>query len=435
MASKKGKAERRSTSLESETVPVSATNFMEFFGLGGGALPTVNIETALKVPAVQAAVSFLSRTLATLPLHVYRTGERGPVRLGGKLAVVLEENPNDEMDTSKFRRFFWEQVFTGGRGLAWIERKGAGIEALWPIDPGSCSIRRRGGRLFYSFEGREYPATDVIDIPYMLKRNLVQHRGPIAMAEKAIQLALAMNDYASNFFAGGGVPPLALEGPMPANDKAMQRAREDIKRAVKAARDDQLPLIQLPVGYKLTQVGYDPAKGQMTEARLYQVQEIARAYQIPPNFLQDLSRATFSNVEQNDLYLVKHLVSQWATAMEGEMNLKIFGRMNTRRYVRHNLDGLMRGDFKSRLEALATGVNSALLTPNEGREIEGRPRDPNPAADQLYIQGATVAIGTSVIDTSAPGTNAMGENSDPPLNDPAADTERQVTDDTETETG
>lgn len=124
MASKKGKAERRSTSLESETVPVSATNFMEFFGLGGGALPTVNIETALKVPAVQAAVSFLSRTLATLPLHVYRTGERGPVRLGGKLAVVLEENPNDEMDTSKFRRFFWEQVFTGGRGLAWIERKG-----------------------------------------------------------------------------------------------------------------------------------------------------------------------------------------------------------------------------------------------------------------------------------------------------------------------
>ncbi|MCM2292287.1 phage portal protein [Allorhizobium sp. BGMRC 0089] len=420
MASGKAKAERRSTSLESETVPVSAANFMEFFGLGGGTLPTVTVETALQVPAVQAAVSFLSRTLATLPLHVYKTTDRGPERLGGKLAVVLEENPNEEMDTSKFRRFFWEQVFTGGRGLAWIERKGAGVEALWPIDPGSASISRRGGRLFYRFEGREYPATDVIDIPYMLKRNLVQHRGPIAMAEKAIQLALAMNDYASNFFAGGGVPPLALKGPMPANDRAMQRAREDVKRAVKAARQDQLPLIQLPVGYELTQVGYDPAKGQMTEARLYQVQEIARAYQIPPNFLQDLSRATFSNVEQNDLYLVKHLISQWATALEGEMNLKVFGRMNTRRYVRHNLDGLMRGDFKSRLEALAAGVNSALLTPNEGREIEGRPRAPDPAADRLYIQGATVPIGAN--------TGADGASTPDPPDDPS-NSERQVSDD------
>ncbi|MDQ0456036.1 phage portal protein [Rhizobium paknamense] len=425
MASKKGKAERRSTSLESETVPISAANFMEFFGLGGGALPTVSIETALKVPAVQAAVSFLSRTLATLPLHVYKTTDRGPERLGGKLAVVLEENPNEEMDTSKFRRFFWEQVFTGGRGLAWIERKGSGIEALWPIDPGACSIRRRHGRLSYSFEGREYPASDVIDIPYMLKRNLVQHRGPIAMAEKAIQLALAMNDYASNFFAGGGVPPLALEGPAPANARAMQRAREDIHRAVRQAQQDNLPVIHLPTGYKLTQVGYDPAKGQMTEARLYQVQEIARAYQIPPNFLQDLSRATFSNVEQNDLYLVKHLVSQWATALEGEMNLKIFGRMNTRRYVRHNLDGLMRGDFKSRVEALAAGVNSALLTPNEGREIEGRPRDPNPAADQLYIQGATVPIGSAA---------RLGHNGGPPLDNPTQETEREVDDDG-TETG
>lgn len=394
MGSKNKKLEKRSSSLESQSVPVSAANFMEFFGVSGGSLPTVTIESALKVTAVQAAVLFLSRTLASLPLHAYRLQGDDPVRITGKLATIIEENPNDEMDTSKFRRYFWEQVFTTGRGLAWIERKGNAVEAIWPIDPGSCSIYRRGGKLFYKFDGVEYPSADVIDVPFMLKRNMVQHRGPIAMAEKAIQLALAMNDYASNFFAGGGVPPLALEGPLPANADAMKRARGDVKRAVDAAREDHLPLIQLPPGYKITQVGYDPEKGQMTDARLFQVQEIARGWQIPPNFLQDLSRATFSNVEQNDLYLVKHLINQWAVAFEGEANLKIFGRMGTRRYIRHNLDGLMRGDFKSRLEALASGVNSALLTPNEGRAIEGRPRNGNPAADELHIQGATVPIGT-----------------------------------------
>lgn len=408
MAPKKRVTETRSASLESAAVPLSAANFMEFFGMSSGALPSVTIESALKVPAVQAAVLFLSRTLASLPLHAYRKAERGPDRLGGKLAVVLEENPNDEMDASKFRRYFWEQVFTGGRGLAWIERKGTGIEAIWPMDPGSTSVRRRGGKLFYTFDGMEYPAADVIDIPFMLKRNMVQHRGPIAMAEKAIQLSLAMNDYASNFFAGGGVPPLAVEGPLPSNADAMKRARTDIKRAIEAAKEDNLPVINLPAGYKLTQVGYDPAKGQMTEARLYQVQEIARAYQIPPNFLQDLSRATFSNVEQNDLYLVKHLISQWAIALEGEINLKVFGRFNRGRYVRHNLDGLMRGDFLSRLDALSKGVNSAMLTPNEAREIEGRPRDPNPAANKLYIQSGTVPIGTQ---------DGMDHNGGPPLDD------------------
>ncbi len=421
MGSKKKKLEKRSASLESQSIPVSAENFMEFFGVGGvgGSLPSVTIESALKVPAVQAAVLFLSRTLASLPLHVYRKAESGPIRHGGKLAAVIEENPNDEMDTSKFRRYFWEQVFTGGRGLAWIERKGASVEAIWPIDPGSCSVVRRGGKLFYKFDGKEYPAADVIDIPFMLKRNMVNHRGPVAMAEKAIQLALAMNDYASNFFAGGGVPPLALEGPLPANADAMKRARSDVKRAVEAARDDNLPLVQLPSGYKLTQVGYDPAKGQMTEARLYQVQEIARAWQIPPNFLQDLSRATFSNVEQNDLHLVKHIVSQWAIAFEGELNLKLFGRFSTRRYVRHNLDGLMRGDYLSRLRALAAGVNAALLTPNEAREIEGRPKNPDPAADRLHIQSGTVPIGTN--------NAGVGHKGGPPLDDDT--NENQVDDD------
>ncbi|WP_183791169.1 phage portal protein [Allorhizobium borbori] len=409
MASKAKTRETRSASLESERVPVSAENFLQFFGVGGGSLPSVTPESALRVPAVQAAVLFLSRTLASLPLHAYATRKGSPVRMKGKTAQTIEKYPNDEMDTSKFRRYFWEQVFTGGRGLAWIERGGSDVVGLWPIDPGSCSVRRRGGRLFYSWEGREYPSSDVIDIPFMLKRNMVQHRGPIAMAEKAIQLSLAMNDYASNFFAGGGVPPLALEGPLPVGGEAMKRARDDVKRSIDAARDDNLPLIQLPPGYKLSQIGYDPAKGQMTEARLYQVQEIARAYQIPPNFLQDLSRATFSNVEQNDLYLVKHLISQWATAFEGEMSLKVFGRFDAGRYVSHNLDGLMRGDFLSRIQGLAAGINAALLTPNEGREIEGRARNDDPAADRLHMQSGTQPIGTH----AAP----IGHNGGPPLTD------------------
>ncbi|MEI5682346.1 MULTISPECIES: phage portal protein [unclassified Mesorhizobium] len=382
--------ESRNT-IENPTVPVSAENFLAFFGVQSANLPNVTIDRALTVPAVWAAVAFLSRTLAALPLHAYRTTKDGPQKISGKLESVVHDAPNDGQDSFKFRQYFWQQVFTGGRGLAWIERTPQGIEALWPMDPTKTVVKRHGGKVVYQFENKEYPAADVIDVPFMLKADGLKHYGPIAMSAKAIQLALAMNDYGSNFFAGGGVPPLALEGPLPAGADAVKRAQADIKRAVDGAKNANEPIFPIPAGYKLNAVGLDPAKGQMIEARRFQVEEIARGYQLPPIFLQDLSRATFTNAEQQDLHLVKHLIGQWAEALEGELNLKLFGRGNSSRYVEHNLDGLLRGDFKTRMDGLARGIQTAIITPNEARALENRPAHKD--GNDLLIQGATVPLG------------------------------------------
>ncbi|WP_396190304.1 phage portal protein, partial [Flavobacterium sp.] len=339
-------------------------------------------------------VAFLSRTLAALPLHAYKRTDSGPERLTGKIAIVIHENPNPTMDAFKFRAYFWQQVFTGGRGLAWIERAGPNVEAIWPMDPTKVTLRRVQQRVIYTWEGQDYAAEDVIDIPFMLKTDMLNHYGPISLAEKAIQLALAMNDYASGFFAGGGVPPLALTGPLPQGAEAMKRAMNDINRAIEAAKTSSKPIFPMPPGHELKPVGFDPEKGQMTDARRFQVEEIARAYQMPPVFLQDLTHGTFSNSEQQDLFFVKHLVGQWAAALEGEMNLKVFGRLNNNRYVEHNLDGLLRGDFASRMAGLGQAIQNGVLTPNEARLIENRPALSTPAADELHIQGATVPLGS-----------------------------------------
>jgi HK97 family phage portal protein len=260
------------------------------------------------------------------------------------------------------------------------------------MDPFYTMVKRVNGKKVYEFEGKVYPAIDVIDVPFMLRRDQLGVYGPIVLGSKAIQLALAMNDYASGFFAGGGVPPLALVGPMPAGPEAVKRAQGDIKRAIDAAKSNSEPVFPIPAGYELKPVGFDPAKGQMTEARQFQVVEIARVYNLPPVFLQDLTHGTFSNTEQQDLHLVKHLIAQWAKAFEEEINLKIFGRTGNR-YAEHSLDALMRGDFKSRMESLASGVQNALLTPNEGRALDNRP--PMKNGDVLYIQGATIELGSS----------------------------------------
>ncbi|BEV45985.1 phage portal protein [Afipia carboxidovorans] len=404
-------AEVRSGSIENPTVPVShTTEFMALFGMDLARLPNVTIDSALTVPAVACAVAFLSRTMATLPLHAHRDTKDGPVRLTGKTAVSIHEAPNNLMGAAKFWQYFWQQVFTGGRGLAWIERNGPHIEAMWLMDPRKTRIKRTGFSLTYKFDNKEYPAADVIDIPFMLRADQVSHYGPITLAAKAIQLALAMNDYGSTFFAGGGVPPLSLEGPLPEGAPALQRSFEDIKRAIDEARKSGKPIVPMPPGHKLTPIGIDPEKGQMTGARLFQVQEFARIWQLPPTFLHDLSKGTFANVEQQDLHLVKHLVGQWARLAEDELNLKLFGRSKSGRYVEFNLDGLMRGDFKSRIEGIARAIQTAQMTPNEGRLLENRPRHANPAADELLVQGATVVLGQQPV-------AGVGHNGGPALDD------------------
>jgi HK97 family phage portal protein len=378
-------------SIENPTVPVSAENFMAFFGINSVTLPSVTVDSAMTVPAVWAAVTFLSRTLAAIPRHAYRDSKDGAKRITGKLATVVNQAPNDTIGAFAFWQWFWGQVFTHGRGLAYIERTPQGVDSLWPMDPTKTTLKRLGLKVVYQYEGRDYDAADVIDVCFMRRSCGLKHYGPVAQASKAIQLAIAMNDYGSNFFAGGGVPPLALKGPLPANGEALKRAKEDIKRAVDAAKGAGESVFPIPPGYELTPVGLDPAKGQMIEARRFQVEEIARAYQLPPVFLQDLSRATFSNAEQQDLHLVKHLIGQWAKALEDEMNLKLFGRGGNR-YIEHNLDGLLRGDFKTRMEGWGLAIQNGIRTPDEVREKENLPLKGG-EADKLHIQGATVPLG------------------------------------------
>lgn len=398
---------RSEPSIENPTVPVSSARFLEFFGVSGGHLPHVTLENALQVPAVECAVLFLSRTLANLPLHAYRARRGGAVeREDGPVQRIFNEAFNAEWSSFRGRQYVWQQVMSCGRGLIWVERKASGaMVGLWPFDATRTMVSRQNGRVFFTYEGKTYPASEVIDIPFMLKDDQLQSRSPIVMGAKAIGVALSMGDYGARFFAGNGMAPLSLEGPMPAGKEAQQRAVDDINHAAKWAAESGSNVLPIPPGYKLSPVGFDPAKGQMVEARLFQIQEIARIWQLPPVFLMDLSRGTFSNTEQQDLTLVKHVISQWAKALEDEVNLKVFGPTRNSTYVEHSLDGLQRGDLQTRMDGLARAVNSSLLTPNEGRALDNRP--PMPGGDRLYIQGATVPLEqTSAVPAADPNTAA-----------------------------
>ena len=128
---------------------------------------------------------------------------------------------------------------------------------------------------------------------------------------------------------------------------------------------------------------------QLLELQRFSIEQIARIYSLPPIFLQDLVRSTFTNSEQQDLHFVKHTLKRWIEQFEQEVNLKLFGRKSAQ-YVELNVDGLLRGDFKTRMEAHATSIQNGIRTPNEVRELENMAA--REEGDSLMIQGATVPI-------------------------------------------
>lgn len=403
-------------SLENPEVPISAAleDWNSFFGLmeRNNALPLVSTEAALAVPTVLCIVAFLSRTMAALPCHTFEAGENGE-RVDDDAASLLSFAPNESQTSFDWRRYHWQGVFTVGRGLSWIERAGGRPVAIWSIDPAKATVLLRDGRKFYRVDGKDYPASDVIDTPFMLKPDGLGSYSPIAKCNRAVSLAIAMGDFAGSLFAGGGVPPLALEGPLPNGAEAFKRAQADINRAIDIARQGGRNFFPMPPGHMLKPVGFNPSDSQMVEARLFQIQEMARGWQMPPVFVGDLSKGTFSNTEQQDLQLVKHLVMQWACQFENELTLKLYGWRRPERRVKHNLDGLQRGAFKDRTEALARAILTGQLTPDEARALENRP--PMEGGDRLYVQQATVPL---VMAGNTVGQDpGIGGNGGPPLDD------------------
>ena len=399
-------------SVEDPRVPLSSpTALRQLMGdwYGASAGEVVTPETALKVPAVACAVNVLAGTLASLPLQVFariengrETTERDP------LYGILHDAPNEEWTSFEWRKFMMTNTLLNGRGLSFIERNKAGrVMNIWPLETAKTTIERVSGRKVYRYRDGDrtvtYAANEVVDIPWMLKSDGISHVPPVERLAGAIGLALGLETYAQRFFSAGGVPPLVLNGPVPSQAAAM-RAKADIDQRIRDANHERSNVLLMPAGHELKQVGYDPEASQMEQARRFQIEEVARIYNIPPVFLQDLTHGTFSNTEQQDLHFAKHTLTRWLKAWEQELNLKLFSARNRTKYVEFNIDGLLRGDFRTRMEGYATAIQNAINTPNEIRAMENWPAAGD-EADKLHIQGATVPLGMQMTQPAEPAAN------------------------------
>lgn len=380
------------------TVTQSDPNFLRvLFGEQVGDV-VVSRDTILKTAPGWGAVNFLAGTLAGLPLEVYRKGNNGRETVSGPLANMLHYAVNDATSSFDWRFRLFSDVFTTGRGLTYIERNSSGTPInLFNLDPRCVTIKSDGLRRVYEYKEadqtiKRYAAADVIDVPFMLAQDGVSHVGPVNAGKDVFTLCTNVMDYANKFLANGGVPPFAVTGNFQTG-QAMERAANDLQEAVRKSAKEERQALTLPAGLEIKKIGTDPDKNQMIETQRWCVEQIARIYGLPPTFLQDLTHGTFSNTEQQDLHFVKHTLRRWVEQFEQELNLKLFGRSSSVRYVEMNVDGLLRGDFAKRMDGYATGVKHGFIKPSEVRMLENWPEEEG--SDQLFMQSATVPISQS----------------------------------------
>lgn len=344
-----------------------------FFG-GTNSGKTVNERTAMQTTAVYACVRILAETIASLPLHVYQYTDRGKEKaLDHPIYYLLHDEPNPEMTSFVFRETLMSHLLLWGNAYAQIIRDGRGkVLALYPLLPDRMTIdRSTSGELFYEYRKDTgsviLKREDVLHIPGLGFDGLVGY-SPIAMAKNAIGMAIATEEYGARFFANGASPGGVLEHPGVVKDPV--RIRESWN-AVYQGSGNAHRVAVLEEGMKFQPIGIPPEQAQFLETRKFQTEEICRIFRVPPHLVANLDKATFSNIEHQSISFVVHTIRPWLVRLEQGMNKALLSPSEKGRYfMGFVVDGLLRGDYASRMQGYAIGIQNGFLSPNDVRTLE-----------------------------------------------------------------
>ena len=358
----------------------------------------VNERTSMQMTAVYSCVRILSEAVASLPLNVYRYTDNGGKEkaIDHSLFHLLHDEPNPEMSSFIFRETLMTHLLLWGNAYAQIIRNGKGeVIALYPLMPDRMSVDRdKNGQLYYKYtknnddaltmeSGSVYLSpSDVLRIPGLGFDGLVGY-SPIAMAKNAIGLAIAAEEYGSKFYANGAAPSGILEHPGTLKDPARVR---DSWNATFGGSSNSNKVAVLEEGMKYTPISIAPNEAQFLETRKFQINEIARIFRVPPHMVGDLEKSSFSNIEQQSLEFVKYTLDPWVIRWEQALYRALLSEEEKKTvFFKFNVEGLLRGDYASRMNGYATARQNGWMSANDIRELEDLDRIPAELGGDLYL--------------------------------------------------
>lgn len=360
-----------------------------YFGASGSG-KSVTARSAIQVSAVYACVRVIAETVASLPLHVYEQQDTGSVKaISHPLYRILHDEPNAEMTSYVLREAMLSHLLLWGNAYCQIIRSGRGqVLGLYPLLPDHMEVDRdSSGKLTYTYTSGDSKVvrldpTDVLHIPG-LGFDGVMGYSPIALERNAIGLGIAAEEYGGKFFGNGATPAGVLTHPNTVKDP--KRLRESWNAAYGGSANAGKVAI-LEEGMRFERIAIPNNEAQFLETRKFQVSEICRIYRVPPHLVGDLEHATFSNIEHQSISFAVHTIRPWLVRIEQSFNRALFSdKEKGRFYTQFNIDGLMRGAYKERMEGYAIARQNGWMSANDIRELENMNPIPDTDGGNAYL--------------------------------------------------
>lgn len=369
----------------------------EPYGFYFGATPSgkvVNVKTALQSTVVYACVRILSESIASLPLHMYRYLPDGGKEMVPQhpLYRILHDEPNPEMTSFVFRETLMNHLLLYGNAFAQIVRDGNGrVLGLYPLLPNLIEVNRdKNGNLYYIYQQGDGSTIlrkdEVLHIPGLSYDGLIGY-GPIALGKNAIGVALATEEYGSTFFSNGANPSGILSHPGVINDP--EKLRDSWQKQFSGKNAHKIAVLE--EGLAFHQISVPPNDAQFLETRKFQINEIARIFRVPPHMIGDLEKSSFNNIEQQSLEFVKYSLDPWVIRWEQSlMQSLLLPSEKSQYFIKFNVDGLLRGDYASRMQGYSTARQNGWMSANDIRELENMNEIPDEDGGNLYVMNGNM---------------------------------------------
>ena len=378
----------RSEPLENPATPLTGESADADNSLGRDIY--VSPVTAMKLAAVYSCIYVIASNLAQMPLHVMRkNGNAVAQARDHPVFYLLHDEPNIWQTSYKWRELTQRHVLGWGNGYGWVKRSRRGeVQSIENPMPWETTLLNTGGRYTYGVYNEEgsfaISPDDMIHVR-ALGNNQKMGLSPIMQHAETIGMGMSGQQYTSSFFNGNARPAGIISVKSDLNEESWSRLKKVWQKAVAALRSQENKTMLLPAQLDYKALTVSPVDAQIIDMSKLNRSMIAGIFNVPAHMINDLEKATFSNITQQAIQFVRYTMMPWVTNWEQELNRRLFTRAERAAgyYVRFNLTGLLRGTPQERAQFYHFAITDGWMSRNEARAFE----DMNPVdgLDEMLV--------------------------------------------------